>query len=110
MVTLRQGSTGPDVKTWQTYLGHPIVVDGIFGPKTEAATIAFKKAHGLPANGIVDAPAWKAAMGAGQGWDQRTQRPEGGVGWFTMLASASFASALGIGAFVGARWLVKAVK
>ncbi len=32
--------------------------DGIFGPKTENAVLAFQKAHGLPATGEVDLLTW----------------------------------------------------
>jgi peptidoglycan hydrolase-like protein with peptidoglycan-binding domain len=35
-----------------------IAVDGVFGPKTEAAVKAFQQTFGLPANGIVDLPTW----------------------------------------------------
>ncbi|MDP4146425.1 MAG: peptidoglycan-binding protein, partial [Bacillota bacterium] len=54
---LKSGVTGDDVKNLQSdlktlgYLND--VVDGDFGPKTEAAVIAFQKAHGLDADGQV---------------------------------------------------------
>ena len=35
-----------------------IAADGIFGPKTREAVIAFQKQFGLPQSGIVDFPTW----------------------------------------------------
>lgn len=55
-VVLRRGSTGPDVTGWQRILagaGHRLVVDGIFGPDTEAATRAFQRQLGVEVDGIV---------------------------------------------------------
>lgn len=50
---------GPEVEVWQRFLrskglyGGPI--DGYFGGKTEAATIAYQKRNGLAADGVVNA-------------------------------------------------------
>ena len=56
MPLLKRGSSGPDVLTLQTALKQlgfdPRGVDGVFGPGTEAAVIAFQKAKGLTADGI----------------------------------------------------------
>lgn len=55
----KMGSHGPDVlETQRRLLGSgfsPGALDGIFGENTRGAVIAFQKAHGLKANGIVDA-------------------------------------------------------
>ena len=57
MPILKRGSSGPDVLTLQTTLKQlgfdPNGVDGTFGPGTQAAVIAFQKAKGLTADGMV---------------------------------------------------------
>ncbi|MDX1690205.1 MAG: peptidoglycan-binding domain-containing protein [Acidimicrobiia bacterium] len=54
---LRNGSRGDEVTELQEALaeaGHdPGPVDGVFGPKTEAAVRAFQEAKGLQVDGIV---------------------------------------------------------
>ena len=63
MKTLKKGCKGDEVKTLQTLLG--VAVDGDFGPKTEAAVIAFQKAHAKEcgdADGIVG-PKTRGALG-----------------------------------------------
>jgi peptidoglycan hydrolase-like protein with peptidoglycan-binding domain len=56
MPLLKRGSTGPDVLTLQTTLKQlgfdPNGVDGVYGPGTQAAVIAFQKAKGLTPDGI----------------------------------------------------------
>ncbi|MFQ3684939.1 DUF4157 domain-containing protein, partial [Roseiflexus sp.] len=59
------GSQGPDVADAQQLLNQhgatpPLVVDGIFGPKTRQATIDFQKAHGLAPDGIIGPLTWGA--------------------------------------------------
>jgi peptidoglycan hydrolase-like protein with peptidoglycan-binding domain len=53
---LRNGSSGDDVKKLQRRLAaagfDPGTVDGIFGPKTEAALKAFQEGAGIAADGI----------------------------------------------------------
>ncbi len=58
MQTLRLGSKGPDVATWQGIIG--VTADGDFGPKTEAATRAWQAARGLTADGVVGPKTWGA--------------------------------------------------
>lgn len=55
---LMSGSTGPNVRLVQTLLNFlgaqpPLDVDGIFGPKTRAAVIAFQTQSRLVADGKV---------------------------------------------------------
>jgi len=67
MSLLKQGSSGPDVQDLQQKLKDlgfdPNGVDGIFGPGTKAAVIAFQQSKSLPADGIVG-PATSAALAA----------------------------------------------
>lgn len=47
---------GEDVRSWQSYLvsqGVNVDVDGVFGPKSEAATRTWQIAYGLPQTGVV---------------------------------------------------------
>lgn len=60
MRTLRIGDRGDEVKTLQKALG--VDTDSIFGPKTEAAVIAFQKKNNLEPDGIVGPKTW-AALG-----------------------------------------------
>jgi peptidoglycan hydrolase-like protein with peptidoglycan-binding domain len=57
------GDAGYGVKLLQQWLNlhgaqPQLAEDGIFGPKTEAAVIAFKQANGLPADGISCIKTW----------------------------------------------------
>lgn len=65
MAVLKKGSSGPEVLTLQSTLQQlgfdPHGVDGVFGPGTEAAVIAFQTSKGLTADGIVG-PATMAAL------------------------------------------------
>lgn len=66
--TLRRGSTGPAVKKLQEALNArgaepPLKVDGIFGPKTEAAVRAFQEQNGLAPDGVAGPDTW-GALGA----------------------------------------------
>lgn len=60
--TIEQGSTGVDVKRWQSILN--VKQDGIFGPATTAATKVWQKAHGLKDDGIVGPNTWAKAEAA----------------------------------------------
>ena len=66
---LRPGSRGSDVVALQerlTALGYnPGAADGDFSSATTAAVIAFQRAKGLPADGVVGPQTW-AALNAGQ--------------------------------------------
>jgi peptidoglycan hydrolase-like protein with peptidoglycan-binding domain len=53
-------SYGPHVIEWQTIL-KTVKVDGQFGENTHKATVAWQKARGLKADGIVGTNTWKAA-------------------------------------------------
>jgi peptidoglycan hydrolase-like protein with peptidoglycan-binding domain len=60
--TTTTGSKGEDVRTVQHLLavhGHPVAVDGVFGPATASAVKAFQSSQGLTANGVVDDRTWK---------------------------------------------------
>ena len=69
---LRQGSTGPDVVVLQTALNrisqsYPAIpkipaVDGIFGPRTEAAVRKFQQVFDLSSDGIVGPATWNAMV------------------------------------------------
>ena len=56
---LRRGSRGAAVRTLQQRLGG-LVVDGIFGPRTEARVRAFQQRHRLVVDGIVGPRTWAA--------------------------------------------------
>ncbi len=64
---LSLGDTGVYVKVVQYYLAviaqnldtvPVIAIDGIFGPRTEAAVKAFQKDYGLPETGVIDERTW----------------------------------------------------
>ncbi len=71
-VPLRRGSTGPNVVVVQTELNrigqnYPAIpkipnVDGIFGPRTEAAVREFQEIFDLEADGIVGPGTWYALV------------------------------------------------
>ncbi|WP_062213547.1 peptidoglycan-binding protein [Streptomyces sp. NBRC 109706] len=66
VVTVRQGDTGEAVRAAQRQLvkhGHPIEVDGSFGPLTTEATRAFQRASGLTADAIIGQQTWRALTG-----------------------------------------------
>lgn len=62
--TLRRGDRGEAVAVLQAALGragHPVAIDGDFGPRTERAVRAFQTARGLVVDGIVG-PRTRAAL------------------------------------------------
>ena len=61
--TIRKGATGELVKVLQNELimsGYELVVDGVFGKKTEEAVKDFQQKNGLKADGIVGPKTWTA--------------------------------------------------
>jgi hypothetical protein len=61
----QQGSTGETVKTVQYLInaqGGNLIVDGIFGPLTGSAVIAFQSARGFVADGVVSDQTWPALI------------------------------------------------
>lgn len=66
MPTLRKGKEGRNVRILQGLLvawGHKISVDGIFGPKTEAALRAFQGKYAKPVDGIAGPITWNKLLG-----------------------------------------------
>lgn len=61
MDMLRNGDKGQQVKVLQKLLGG-LDVDGIWGPKTDAAVRAYQKKHKLEVDGIVGPKTWGALL------------------------------------------------
>lgn len=61
MQVIRRGSRGDAVVALQMILGLP--ADGMFGPMTEAAVIAFQHKHQLLPDGVVGRATWAAIQG-----------------------------------------------
>ncbi len=53
-------SVGPDVEAVQGFLR--VTADGKFGETTKAAVVAYQKAHGLDADGVVGDATWKPLL------------------------------------------------
>ena len=83
------GAEGDGVKTLQRALaksGHPLPVDGEFGPITDKAVRAFQAAHGLAVDGVVGPKtraAIMAALGNGTASPGATKKPDTQVGLAT---------------------------
>jgi lysozyme len=59
-------AAGPAVTQWQQRmreLGFSVATDGVYGPQSKAACLAFQKNHGLSADGIVGPATWKLCFG-----------------------------------------------
>lgn len=68
--TLHMGARSSAVETMQGLLaqhGQAINADGIFGPQTRQAVIAFQQANGLRPDGVVGSQTWAALRGSGGG-------------------------------------------
>ena len=76
------GSRGKDVIDAQQLLNQhgaapPLVIDGIFGPKTRQATIEFQKTHGLVPDGIIGPLTWGALESGAPGPQPPGPQPPG---------------------------------
>lgn len=60
MPTLRLGSEGKAVKVWQIIVG--VKADGVFGSKTNQATLDFQKKYGLEMDGVVGPKTWAKGL------------------------------------------------
>jgi Putative peptidoglycan-binding domain-containing protein len=74
--TVSEGDTGREVREIQYFLSYiadfeesmnHIAADGIFGPETHSAVVAFQKIYGLEPNGIIDTVTWDAIYRAYRG-------------------------------------------
>ncbi len=78
METLALGSRGPNVKLIQSLLNrigyNAGPVDGIFGPRTQQAVIAFQRDNGLTPDGIVGPATWSVFERLLIGYDTYTIR------------------------------------
>jgi peptidoglycan hydrolase-like protein with peptidoglycan-binding domain len=67
--TLRIGDRGTDVEAWQKFLRDqgidPRPIDGIFGPLTDNATVAFQQKHTLGVDGIAGPETYGKAISLG---------------------------------------------
>jgi Putative peptidoglycan binding domain/Penicillin-insensitive murein endopeptidase len=73
--TVRRGSRGDSVRTLQTRLNiwfmrggprhglEPLVVDGIFGPRTESAVRTFQQTERISVDGVVGRQTWARLLG-----------------------------------------------
>jgi lysozyme family protein len=62
---VRQGDQQHPVQTLQYLLrdrGHPVAVDGIFGPNTDSAVRAFQQEKNLSVDGVVGPNTWSALI------------------------------------------------
>lgn len=76
--TIKNGSSGSDVKTWQEYLikqGYDVGstgADGKFGSKTLAATKQYQKDNGLAVDGIVGSNTWASTSSSSKNSSNKT--------------------------------------
>lgn len=90
---LRKGSRGNDVKTLQTLLnenGYSLVVDGIFGSRTDSAVRNYQSSKGLVVDGIVGSKTWGALLSSDSG--SRQASPSSGYPTLSNGSSGSSVS------------------
>ncbi|WP_328899691.1 MULTISPECIES: peptidoglycan-binding protein [unclassified Streptomyces] len=66
IVVVKYGTKGNAVKAAQNQLkvyGYSLAVDGSFGAKTKAATLAFQKKYHLTADGVIGPNTWRTLLG-----------------------------------------------
>lgn len=66
MPTIQNGNKGSRVRMLQGLLvawRYNVAVDGVFGPKTEAAVRSFQSKYAKPSDGIVGPITWNALLG-----------------------------------------------
>lgn len=85
METIRKGSKGRWVQSWEEFLrGHELFMeeaDGFFDDATDAATRQYQQQHGLTADGIVGNRTWGQAMLDGFELIADTEPGEDGPNW-----------------------------
>lgn len=60
--TLREGMSGDDVRFVQAFIGG-VVADGVYGPKTTRAVVAYQRMRGIAADGVVGPATWAHIRG-----------------------------------------------
>lgn len=85
METIRKGSTGPLVQSWEEFLrGHDLFLEeanGVFDDATDAATRRYQELHRLTPDGIVGNRTWGQAMLDGFLVVEDTSTDEDGPNW-----------------------------
>jgi peptidoglycan hydrolase-like protein with peptidoglycan-binding domain len=77
---VQHGNAGAAVREAQALLtahGHPVAVDGDFGPKTKAAVVAFQRSRGIAADGLIGPDTLRELRTPTAGVDQRSGRDTG---------------------------------
>ncbi len=81
---IREWARGPKIASLQEQLTHAGFsthgIDGIFGPETLAAVVAFQRAHGLTPNGLVGPLTWQALAAAQTQPSAQVNRGASGTG------------------------------
>lgn len=85
---LRRGASGSDVRAIQDLLaqhGHPLPIDGVFGPRTESAVRRFQALHELDVDGIVGPKTAEALRSRPMASAARSGVLRWFAGWFSRL-------------------------